>query len=329
MTTVYVLEFAGEDDEFAALEAASVADDVRRVAPGVATAERIERSRAEGLAFTRRVGERVTATDASVDAARTALAAAVDADPVREGTVAVRARDVRGTASIDTQRAERALGAVLVDRGYAIDLDDPAHELLALFADDQCLLAWTVVTSKRGYGDRMPTDRPFFQPGSMGPQLARALANLAGARPGTTVLDPMCGTGGTLIEAGLLGARVVGADAQRKMVRGTARNLREALPSGIHVLRADATRLPIADDAVDAAIFDAPYGRQSKIKGETLDGLVGDALAEARRVATRAVVVGDRDWSDAARDVGWTVEARHERRVHRSLTRFVHVLGPD
>jgi len=157
----------------------------------------------------------------------------------------------------------------------------------------------------------------------MDPLDARALANLAGAKPEATVLDPMCGTGGTLIEAGLAGARVVGVDAQRKMVRGARENCSASLDGDYHLLRGDATDLPLRDDAVDGVVFDAPYGRQSKIARHSLTDLVGGALAEANRVARRAVVVGDRSWADTAVDAGWSVEVSFERPVHRSLTRYV------
>ncbi|MFB6218117.1 MAG: methyltransferase domain-containing protein, partial [Halobacteriaceae archaeon] len=259
--------------------------------------------------------------DARVDAAAAALRAA----PIdREGSVAVRARDVRGTAGVDTRRAERALGDVLVERGFAVDLDDPDHELRALFAGEHCLLGWLALETERGYGARAPTDRPFFQPGSMDPLLARAVVNLALGAGGERLVDPMCGTGGLLVEARLVGADAVGVDAQAKMVRGAARNLR-ALAGGGATVRGDATRLPLDGGAADAVAFDAPYGRQSKVVGD-LDGLVAGALAEARRVADRAVVVGDRAWTGPAREAGWTVARRLTRRVHRSLTRHLLVL---
>ena len=333
---VYVLELAGQDDAFAAYEAASAASGVERVGAGLATARTIT-DRVRGLAFTRRVSELVGRADPTVESAEALIrAAALD----RSGSVAVRAVDVRSTAGVDTQRAERALGDVLVDRGFAVDLDDPDQELRALFAgpidggDEDgglCALGWLAVEADRAFAARQPTQRPFFQPGSMDPTLARALVNVAGAREGTTVLDPMCGTGGTLVEAGAVGARVVGADAQRKMVRGTRENLAaarndEILDGGYDVMRADARCMPLAEAAVDAAVVDVPYGRQSRIEGASLATLVSETLAELSRVASRAVVVGDRPWVDAARDAGWRVAERFERRVHRSLVRHVHVL---
>jgi tRNA (guanine10-N2)-dimethyltransferase len=320
---VYGLELAGEDDAFAAREAACAATGVETVAPGLATARGVDADRLRTLAYTHRASRLLGRGEADVDAARALVeAAAID----RTGTVAVRARDVRGTARIDTRRAERELGSALVDRGFVVDLDDPDHELRACFSGNVCLVGWLVAESVRDYGDRKPTDRPFFQPGSMAPLDARAFVNLAGAEPGATILDPMCGTGGTLIEAGLVGARVVGADAQRKMVRGARENCRTYLDDDVHLLRGDATALPLADDVVDGVVFDAPYGRQSKIARHTLTDLVSGALAEAARVAPRAVVVADRSWAEAAEGAGWAVEATFERRVHRSLTRHVHLL---
>jgi len=326
-----VLELGGEDDTFAASEAATACTAVERLAPGLATARGITR-RVRGLAFTHRAGDLVGTCDPAVDDA-VALLEAVSLD--RDGTVAVRVRDVRGLAGVDTRAAERDLGGVLVDRGFDVDLDDPDHELRALFSEGTAALGWLAAESVRDFGARQPTDKPFFQPGSMDPLLARAVANLAGARPGRRVLDPMCGTGGGLVEAGLVGADVLGIDVQRKMVRGARENLahhlrgesRVGVPCGsFATLRADATRLPLRDGAADAVLFDAPYGRQSKIENESLAALVADALGEAHRVADRGVLVADRSWESAAADAGWTVTDRFERRVHRSLTRHVHVL---
>jgi tRNA (guanine10-N2)-dimethyltransferase len=319
---VYLLELGGEDDAFAALEARSVAADVDVVAPGLATARGLRIERVAGLAYTRTASRLVGRTGPSVEAARTLVTAAPLA---AAGPVAVRARDVRATAGVSTRAAERAVGAALVERGYEVDLDDPTNVLRVAFSDDACLVGWQVAESVRDYGERRPSDRPFVQPGGMDPLDARAVVNVAGAGPGRRVIDPMCGAGGLLVEAGTVGSAVVGADAQARMVRGARENLRAALDGDVETLRADATALPLRDDACDAVVFDAPYGRQSKVVGDRAD-LVAGALAEARRVAARAVVVADRDYSTAARAAGWTVATVHERRAHRSLVRHVHVL---
>ena len=320
---MYLLEFVGEDDGFALREAASRAAGVERLAPGLGTARGLER--AETLAYTRRVCRLVGTCDPEIDAA-VALVLAAAAGTERSGTVAVRCRDVRGLSGVDTQAVERRLGSVLVDRGFDVDLEEPTHTLVALFSEGLAALGWLETEAVRGFGARKPTKKPFFQPGSMAPMDARALANIAGAGPGRRILDPMCGTGGVLVEAGLAGADIVGVDAQRRMVAGSERNLRRYLEGG-SVLCGDATSLPFADDTFDGVVFDAPYGRQSKVEAGSLEELVGGALAEARRVGTRAVLVGDRSWAAAAESAGWRVTDRFERPVHASLVRHIHVLG--
>lgn len=317
---MYLLELVGEDDAFAVREAESRCSAVAPVAPGIATARGVEAP--ETLAYTRRICRLIGTCESDVEAA-SALARTAGRD--RTGTVAVRARDVRGLAGIDTQAVERRLGGRLVDRGFDVDLDDPDNTLVALFSSGLAALGWLDAETVRDFAARKPTKKPFFQPGSMAPMDARALANIAGAAPGARLLDPMCGTGGILVEAGLAGAAVVGVDAQAKMVRGTRRNLSAYLEAG-SVIRGDATRLPLDEGCVDGAVLDAPYGRQSKVAGSSLPDLVGGTLSELRRVAPRAVLVGDRVWSDAAEAAGWTVADRFDRRVHASLTRYVHVL---
>jgi len=329
---VYCLELVGEEDRFAAREAEAAATAIERVAPGVATARGIDRARAQGLAYTRFIFELVGTSTADIEAARLILeAASFD----RTGSIAVRARDVRASTEIDTQTAERVLGSVLVDHGFTVDLNDPDHVLRAVFSEgsvdgeerSRCLLGWLAVETKRDFTARKPTDRPFFQPGSMAPMDARAFVNLAGGGPDTTVLDPMCGTGGVLLEAGLLGARPIGVDAQAKMVRGARTNLEAYVADrDAAVIRGDATDLPLRDGSIDAVVFDAPYGRQSKIARHGLAELVSGALTEARRVAPRAVMIADRSWVDEAEAAGWTLADRFVRRVHRSLDRHVHVL---
>ena len=412
-SAVYFLELGGEDDAFARYEASAAAADVTPLAVGLATATAMNPDRVRGLAYTRRASELLGRSDGSIESACIVLSAA---SLERQGTVAVRATDVQGTTGVDTMRAERRLGSILVERGFAVDLDDPDHVLRVAFAgvtddggaynevasdgeainevsfagdgttdtdqaesdgsptpsetaDDTptrsalpdengvCAIGWEVAASVRDFGERAPTEKPFFQPGSMGPLLARAIANVADARPGVTILDPMCGTGGILVEAGLLGADVVASDAQSKMVRGARENLEyfldpdgqtpsesppdrstplesppdrstplESPPGRYDVARADATALPFGTDAVDAVVVDVPYGRQSKIATHSLTDLVSGTLAESRRVADRAVVVADRPWTAPAREAGWTIDATFERRVHRSLTRHVVVL---
>ncbi|MFW6448139.1 MAG: methyltransferase domain-containing protein [Halobacteriota archaeon] len=324
---MYLLELAGEDDRFAVAEAAVATTAPGLVAPGIASARAVDFERARFLARTHAVLESVARVGGGLEAVR-AAAAAMPLE--RTGTLAVRCRDVRGTAGVDTAAVERAVGATLVDRGLTVDLEAPANVLrvlaVGLDGGTRWYLGWVVVEAERRFGPRQPTERPFQQPGTMGPQLARTLVNLSGIAPGERFLDPMCGPGSMVLEAGLLGARPIGIDFQGRMVRGAARNYAALGPPSppLEVLRASAHALPVS--AADGAAFDAPYGRQSPIGHASADDLVEATLAELIAVVPRCVAVFDRPVEGAAERTGWRIVDTFERPVHRSLTRHVAVL---
>ena len=61
--------------------------------------------------------------------------------------------------------------------------------------------------------------------GMLPPKLAQILINLCGPlKPGSTILDPFCGTGVVLQEALLMGYRAYGTDISERMVEYTKRN---------------------------------------------------------------------------------------------------------
>ena len=63
--------------------------------------------------------------------------------------------------------------------------------------------------------------------GMLPPKLAQILINLCGPlKPGTTVLDPFCGTGVVLQEALLMGYRAYGTDVSERMVEYSQKNLK-------------------------------------------------------------------------------------------------------
>ncbi len=319
---MYVLELVGEDDAFAAYEAAMLATDVEVVDAGVAMATAVD-PYLDRAGFTRRIIAHEATTSPTVDAV---FEAVETLETERTGTVAVRARSIRG-GTIDTAAVERTVGAILVDRGLGVDLESPDHEFHVLVSRTSAYLGWLVASGAADFAARRPTDRPFFQPGSMAPRLARALVIMAGARPGTTILDPMCGTGGIVLEAALVGATAVGMDVQAHMVRGTRENCQTLAPGRTaHVSRADVTRLPVCAGSVDGIAFDAPYGRQSPIASRETGDLLTDALDAVGGVTDAAVIVTDAPRKEAIAATGWRVRARFRRRVHRSLTRHIYHL---
>ena len=206
-----------------------------------------------------------------------------------------------------------------------VDLRSPKEEYRAVLSEDRCYFGRLLFTIDRGlYDKRNPGKRVFFHPGVMMPRMARALVNISCTYPGDLILDPFCGTGGTLIEAEMLRIDAIGSDCDLLMIDGSRQNVHAGT-----LMVADATSLPLRDNSVDAVVTDFPYGQSVSIKKEdTMERLYDDTLAELRRVlkqGRRAVVVTHKDISEiAARHMD--VVQRHEQRVHKSLTRRILVL---
>ena len=217
---------------------------------------------------------------------------------------------------------ERLIGTMI---SGPVSLKNPAIEYRAVLSEDRCYFGKMLFFLDRGsFSARNPGKRKFFHPGVMMPRMARTLINLTLSRAGDILLDPFCGTGGTLIEAEMLGMRSVGSDFDPIMIEGSMGNV-----TCSDLLCADATGLPFADRSVDAVVTDFPYGQSVCIKKtDTMDNLYADALEEIRRVlktGRRAVVVTHRDISGIAGQK-MTILQQHSQRVHKSLTRRILVL---
>lgn len=217
---------------------------------------------------------------------------------------------------------ERLIGSLI--RG-PVSLSDPVEEYRAIASEDRCYFGRVLFRIDRGGFDaRSPMRRSFFHPGAMMPRMARALTNISLIQPGERFFDPFCGTGGILIEARDIGARVLGSDFDPTMAAGCRQNL-----PGSDVMIADATAVPICDRALDAVVTDLPYGQSVRIRAESMDDLYDGSIAEIRRILRperRAVIVTHRDIADiAARH--FTILQAHEQRVHKSLTRRILVLA--
>jgi tRNA (guanine10-N2)-dimethyltransferase len=220
-----------------------------------------------------------------------------------------------------TASLERLMGSAIEG---AVSLEHPSHVFRAIFSGDRCYIGKLLCDIDRGiFETRNPGKREFFHPGVMMPRMARTIVNISLVAQGERFLDPFCGTGGVLIEAGMVGADSTGCDMDRFMVRGARSNI---VNSGL--LLSDAAHLPIKDRSIDAVATDLPYGQSSSIMADGLESLYRESLEEIRRVlkpGKRAVIVTHRDIRAIASPIMEICEF-HEQRVHKSLTRRIMVL---
>jgi len=219
--------------------------------------------------------------------------------------------------SSSDKKTEGEFGGKLVDSGLKVDLDNPGVNVVV---DDE--LIGIEVPLNRDFESRKPQHRPYFHPTSMHPKIARALVNLACVKIGDLVLDPFCGTGGILIEAGLMNMRVKGLDLDERMVEGCRKNLAHYGILG-EVSSGDALEYATR---VDAIVTDPPYGQGSYSGGLSPEKLVSEFIANASgmlKVGGRLVVVTPHTTKLKPKKLEKIEE--YDIRVHKSLTRRINV----
>ena len=119
-------------------------------------------------------------------------------------------------------------------------------------------------------------------PGSLKPPIAAAIAQLAGAAPGRSLLDPLCGAGTILVEAALMGATVLGGDNNADALAIARSNAHDAAVSA-EMHQWDARQLPLDDASIDAVASNLPFGRQVNPEIE-LEPFYSAVLSEIARV---------------------------------------------
>ncbi|MHA1963865.1 MAG: TRM11 family SAM-dependent methyltransferase [Candidatus Thorarchaeota archaeon] len=106
-------------------------------------------------------------------------------------------------------------------------LAPPNAEVLAIFSEEKLYIARTRVVYDSMLQQYRDESRPFVSAEiSTSPKICRTLLNLAGARPGDTIIDPFCGTGTLLMEAAILGMKCIGVDIDGNQVQGARSNMK-------------------------------------------------------------------------------------------------------
>lgn len=176
-----------------------------------------------------------------------------------------------GRRNFNRYDAEDAVGVVLAER-----LGVPYHSRRGGAPPPEGYAGWRLVLDG-GHATLMarvaarPLHRRGYKrhtiPGTLHPPVAAAMARLAAPRPGELVVDPCCGAGTLLIEAGRIQprARRYGFDLDPRALAAARAN---AGRDPIVLRRADAARLPLPDGGVDVVVCNPPWGGQVAPGGE-------------------------------------------------------------
>ena len=245
---------------------------------------------------------------------------------------AVRVKRVREySADVDTMALERTLGRLVLDSNAdaKVRLRKPDKTFTGVLTSGKFVFGVTLAEIvAKPFVERRPRKRPFFHPSAMQAKLARCMVNLAKPKAGGLVVDPFCGTGTTLAEAALVGCRAVGLDIQRRMARGTLRNLKHFGLSAEGVVVGDVKHLPLK--TVGCVVTDPPYGISSTTLKRSTEELVEELLKAVHGLldkGSRVCLASPKRLRIERLGVklGYKHLESHFVYVHRSLTRQIAV----
>lgn len=310
-------------DQCLVMEITGKEEDVEKILEGPIT---------DRLAMTHHILKVVGITENTPDAILKLAEAFDSSGYIREGqSFVVRAKRIKHHVDFPGEFLEQKMGGCIYRKGFRANLKNPDVNFRVILNEKAVFGTLLSSIDRSAYEARTPQNKPFFHPGVLMPRVARALVNLSGIQPGELILDPFCGTAGILIEAGIVGARVIGVDAQEKLAKGALMNL-EAFKLDYALMEGDACRLPFKEETMNAVVTDPPYGRSAAIIAGSLEELYSCALEEIHRVLKPggiAIVVSDKAAAEYGEKAGLKVLNIYAQRVHRSLTRTITIFQKE
>ena len=287
---------------------------------------------ASRLAMCREICTHLSTSAATEEEILEAVGSSDIADLIPHGkSFAVHVKRVKKSSpTIDTLELAKKIAELVAEEvEFKVDLTHPDVELLGVLTGEKCTLGMTAARVDRNqFAARRPSLRRAFHPGTLMPIFARCMVNLARTPRGGTLLDPFCGVGGILLEAGLIGAKLVGIDIEREMIEGARKNLEASGIADFELKVGDARKLPALE--VDAIATDPPFGRQASTAGISIEKLYEEALPSIAGVLKRGRYAciaspAELELEELAERAGLKTIEHHEQRVHRSLTRRIYV----
>ena len=137
------------------------------------------------------------------------------------------------------------------------------------------------------------------------------------------ILDPFCGSGGILLEAGLIGLKVIGYDLDWIMIKRAKINLDYFKVKGYKLKKNDALKL---NESFEAIVTDLPYGKNSKVKD--INKTFQSFLSLSYKYVKKMVVVFP-DFAHAQQLISksdWKINNQFKHYIHKSLTKEIFVL---
>jgi len=275
---------------------------------------------AERLAYTFVIDELLFSCPATLDD----MVRCAEKHPLmKDGSIAIRCKN--RSSSIQSQELIDRFGDIYT-KNRLVNLTHPEIELRAVVTENTAYVGIKKTTLETShFQKRRGHFRPFLMPITLHPKVARALVNLSSIKKQETLLDPFCGTGGILLEAGLLGIHIIGSDIDKKMIDGCRKNLEFYHLKNFTLFCADIGDISKHISSVDAIVTDFPYARATTTKGEQLTRLYNRAFMNISQILKKdgRAVIGFSDEEILAIGKKYlSVLEAYPIKSHRSLTRY-------
>ncbi len=200
-----------------------------------------------------------------------------------------------------------------------VNLTKPDKKILVI-KQKEMIIAQEEWENTEDFEKRKNQNRPAPHPTSLNPKLARAMINLA--NPKKEILDPFCGSGGILIEAGLMGLITTGIDIDKEMIKRAKINTKHYKVK---------TKLIIGNainhnKKTEAIITDLPYGRNSK--AEELTNLYTKFLKKSRKL-TKKLIIAFPSITKNKKIIAnskWKIKQKFKWRLHKNLEKEIYQL---
>lgn len=220
-------------------------------------------------------------------------------------------------AFVDLGKAVRAIS--LYPGIGKVNLENPDIEILFI-KTKQIIVGKKIWENTDKFDKRRGDKRPANHPTTMSPKLAKALINIAGAKK--EVLDPFCGAGGILLEAGLLGLKCTGIDIDPEMIVRAKKNLAH-FNINSELYNMDCMNYTKKSEC---AVTDIPYGKSSKL-GKDLKELAEEFLNKYSLQTKSIVLVHPSTINiDHIKKQNLHIKKQISYYVHNSLTRTISIL---
>ncbi len=202
------------------------------------------------------------------------------------------------------------------------NLTNPKTAITFFFIKDKVFASLLLHENKGRFNERKNQFRPAPHPSSLDPRLARAMINMSGVKKGS-VVDPFCGSGGILIEAGLLKLNPIGYDIDGAMIERAKKNT-AFFKVKAKLQKRDAIAIK---EKLPYVVSDLPYGKSTK--ADDLITLYSRFFALLKAHLQKTAVIGLPDFIDAEpmiKRAGLKIKAFHTIPLNRALKKCIYVL---